>query len=445
MPRRATNALASVIISLLVLGACSGPGVGGVKPIVGEFSPKVVQTSQGLAVGDSLRVGCAGQIAVRPSSSQEVVIFCEGGQTATTAPTTATVTLTPSRTPTPTSTPSRTPTRTPVVSTPTNTPAPASAGIWLSPVEIAALPTSGAAWNSVQSAANGSWGSPNLGDNNSNHDTLTLAGALVYARQHDPAMGTKVINALMSAIGTENNGRSLETSRNITSYVIAADLINFRVLDPSHEATWRAWLTTLRNKELDGRSIVSTQEDRPNNWGTMASAARIAIDRYLGDTVDLGRAATVFHGWLGDRTSYAGFEYGELDWQCNPSIPVGINPVDCTKEGHNIDGVLPDDQRRTGGWTWPAPKGTYPHEALQGAFVAAELLTRAGYPAWDWEDKALRRAYVWLYTTNNNPATGDDSGYPFLVNRAYGTTFAPGGDPFRSGKNMCCLAWTHGS
>lgn len=419
-------------VTMIVLTAC--------METIGTYAPRSIQSaqvSQPISPGSSVLLSCTTQINVRPQSAQEVEVLCDATTSVATNVPTSTSTRTPTNTPVPSST------STPVV--PTNTPASASAGIWLSPTEIAALPTSGAAWTSVLNAANSSWGSPNLADLNSNHDTLTLAGAMVYARQGDPAMATKVMNALMSAIGTESGSRSLETSRNITSYVVAADLINFRVLDPTREAQWRAWLTALRNKDLSGRTIVSTQEDRPNNWGTMASAARIAIDRYIGDNSDLGRAATVFHGWLGDRSLYAGFEYGELDWQCNPSAPVGVNPVGCMKDGHNIDGVLPDDQRRTGSWTWPAPKGSYPHEALQGAFVAAQLLTKAGYPAWEWENQALRRAYVWLYTVNNNPPSGDDSGYPFLVNHAYGTTFAPGSDPNRSGKNMCCMSWTHGS
>jgi hypothetical protein len=54
--------------------------------------------------------------------------------------------------------------------------------MWLTPAEIAALPTSGPAWQAVKSAADGSWESANLADNNNEHVTKTLAGALVFAR-----------------------------------------------------------------------------------------------------------------------------------------------------------------------------------------------------------------------------------------------------------------------
>lgn len=385
--------------------------------------------------GSTISITCSTTLHIIPQSPGEVLASCEALPSATSTPTS-----------TPTATAlTTTPTGTSVPASPTTPPPPSGDGLWISPAELAALPTSGSAWTNMVSVANGSWGTPKLADNNSNHDVMTLTGALVAARTNNASLKAKVADAILSARETENTGRSLEISRNLVSYVIAADVIDLKTFDPAKDGLFRTWLDGVRREVLDGKSIISTQEERPNNWGTMASASRIAAARYLGDAQDLARAAVVFHGWLGDRASYADFDYGELDWQCNPSALVGINPVGCTKDGHNIDGVLPDDQRRTGGWTWPAPKGSYPHEALQGALVAAQLLSRAGYPAWEWENQALRRAYVWLYSVNNNPPSGDDSSYPFLVNRAYGTNFAPGSTPNGTGKNMCCLSWTHGS
>jgi hypothetical protein len=194
---------------------------------------------------------------------------------------------------------------------------------------------------------------------------------------------------------------------------------------------------------LDGRTLISTHEDRPNNWGTHAGASRIAADLYLGDGSDLGRAAAVFRGWLGDRGSYAGFSYGDLDWQSNPDAPVGINPVGATIDGHNVDGVLPDDQRRGGGFTWPPPGENYVYEALQGAVLQAELLSRAGYPAYDWSNQALRRAYAWLYNVASFAAEGDDTWQIPLINARYGTGFAVS-SPTRPGKNFGFTDWLYG-
>ena len=316
-------------------------------------------------------------------------------------------------------------------------------GIWISQAEIMSLPTTGAAWTNVKAKADADWGTPNLSDLDSKHDVYTLAGALIYARTGTTSYRVKTANAIMSAIGTENNSRALEVSRNIQSYVIAADIIDFRSYDPVRENTFRSWLTTLRTKKMtDGKTIVSTNETRPNNWGMHAGAARIAIDLYIGDRTDLDKAAHIFEGWLGNRSIYAGFKYGALDWQSNPAAPVGINPSGATIQGKNVDGVLPDDQRRSGGFTWPPPKENYVWEALQGASVQAHMLHRAGYDSWNWSNKAMLRATLWLYNIDAFPAQGDDTFIPWIINRAYGTSFVT--KPAAIGKNMSYTDYTLG-
>jgi hypothetical protein len=166
---------------------------------------------------------------------------------------------------------------------------------------------------------------------------------------------------------------------------------------------------------------------------------------YLGDRSQLDRVAQVFKGWLGDRSSYDAFSYGsDLSWQCDPAHPVGVNPRGCTKDGHSIDGVLPDDQRRAGSFKWPPPKENYVYEALQGALVQAVILQRAGYSdVFGWGDRALLRAFEWLYTHADYPARGDDTWEVYLVNAYYGSSFsAP--VPAAPGKNMGWTDFTHG-
>src|SRR6185369_15512881 len=85
-------------------------------------------------------------------------------------------------TPTNTIRPTNTNTPTPSGPTPTLPPIGQVKGIWISQEELNRLPTSGAAWDKVNAAANSSWGSACLYDNNCNHDVNTLAGALVAAR-----------------------------------------------------------------------------------------------------------------------------------------------------------------------------------------------------------------------------------------------------------------------
>lgn len=347
----------------------------------------------------------------------------------------------PTPTPKPTSTPTPTtsalsPTPLPIVNPPTT-------GIWLTKEEIAALPTSGNAWDKLKTAADSSWGSPLISNQDSNHDVYTLAGALVYARTGNSYYRTKVADSIMSAIGTEDGGRVLALARNLVSYVIAADLINLKDYDATKEQTFRNWVSAVRTEGMtECTNLISCNNVRPNNWGTHSGASRVAADIYLGDKTDLAKAAAVYKGWLGDRASYAGFSYGDLSWQCNSSLPVGVNPRGCTKNGQNIDGVLPDDQRRSGGFTWPAPKENYVYEALQGGIVEAVLLYRAGYTdVFNWNDQAILRAYNWLYYVNNFSAGNDDTWQMYLVNHYYKTSFST--SPANPGKNMGWTDWTH--
>ncbi|MEO8626855.1 MAG: alginate lyase family protein [Betaproteobacteria bacterium] len=321
-------------------------------------------------------------------------------------------------------------------------------GIWMSSAEIQKLPMTGKAWQNVKSAADGWLGSANVSDQDSKHDANTLAAALVYARTGNDAYRTKAADAIMAAIGTEAHGRTLALARNLVSYVIAADLINLGNLDAAKDKAFRTWLSTVRYKTLDGKTLISTHEVRPNNWGTHAGASRIAVDMYLGDTADLERAAKVFKGWLGDRTAYSGFKYDDLSWQINAKTPVGINPIGSMKSGHSIDGALPDDMRRGCSFKWKPCSTGYAWEAMQGAVVQAQLLSRAGYDSWHWSDNAMFRATMFLYKLNEEVggwwATGDDKWQPYLIDKAYGANF-PLSAPGSAGKNMGWTDWTHGS
>lgn len=354
----------------------------------------------------------------------------------------------PTSTPQPTTTAvPPTPTAGPPPPTPPNPP-PSSGGMWLSNATIAGLPTSGPAWNNLLNAAQHNTNLPDISNQDDDTDIDVLAKALVYARTGQSHYRTEVITAITAAMGTEGGSGILAVGRNLQAYVIAADLIDLQSANPALDSVFRQWLAAIRNVVFNGAgpslSVISCHETRPNNFGTHCGASRIAIALYLGDTADLQDAANVFKGWLGDRNAYAGFSYGDLDWQCNPAAPVGINPPGCTKNGHSIDGVLPDDQRRSGGFTWPPPQENYVWEALQGAIVQAELLTRAGYPAWEWQSQALLRAITWLHQEANYQATGDDTWQPWLFNHVYGSNY-PAPSASSPGKGMGWTDWTHGN
>ncbi len=398
----------------------------------------------------------------RTATPVPTATWTPGPPTATRTPTSTPMPPTPTRTPTPTSTPvPPTPTRTPTPAPPTVTPGPPTqtplptntptdpAGLWISRSEILALPTLGTAWSNVLARADEAAGTATVCDQDSNNGVLVMAKALVHVRTGVESYRTAVRQNVMAAIGTEDGStcRSLALGRELAAYVIAADLVG---LTSSEDATFRAWLSDVRTQVLagDSRSLVSCHEDRPNNWGTMCGASRAAASAYLADATDLARTAQVFKGYLGDRAAYAGFDYGsDLTWHADTANPRGINPAGAVKQGVSIDGVLPDDMRRGGPFTTGCPTYTgYPWEALQGVLVQAEILSRQGYAAWEWESQAERRAVQYLRDLDQSCggwwATGDDTFSPWIINHVYGTSF-PTTSPVGVGKIMSFTDWTH--
>jgi hypothetical protein len=338
-------------------------------------------------------------------------------------------------------------------------------GIWMSRKELLRLPMSGAAWERMKATADGRLGRPDIADKDSNHDAKTLAIALVYARTGDSSYRRKAADAIASVIGTEEGGRTLELGRNLLSYVIAADLIDFRAYDRAREAHFRKWLRAVRHEPLGpgGPTLIRTAEGSASNWGGMAGASRVAVAAYLGDGRDIARAAKVMKGWLGDRSAYRGipgprfgpedfgkgFRFGgyddDLSWQADPSKPVGVNPKGATKDGHSIDGALPDDMRRGGPFQWPPRYTLYAREAL-GAYVAlAELLYRQSYDVYTWEDRALLRATRFLFDLDRQfPGRGWwEPGVPayWIINYRYDTSFPVGAN--ESGRPIRWTDWTH--
>jgi hypothetical protein len=317
----------------------------------------------------------------------------------------------------------------------------AKKGVWISREELAALPVSGPAWENLKSVADQPAGSPALRDQNDQVNVRVMAKALVYARTGEARYREEVIGHCIGAIGTENGGSCLGLGRNLAAFVIAADLVG---LSRDKDQKFRKWLREKLTAVHEGRSLRSTHESRPNNWGTQAGGSRAAIARYLDDTRELTRVATVFKGWLGDHTAYAGFKFKDLGWQQDGARPVGVNPKGSSRDGHSLDGVLADDQRRGGPFQWPPPKENYVYEALQGALLQAVILHRSGFDVWNWEDKALLRAFKWLHEEAKFPAEGDDTWQPHVINHVYGAAF-PAPVPARPGKNVGWTDWTLGT
>ncbi len=299
----------------------------------------------------------------------------------------------------------------------------------------------GPAWDALVEHARIPVGAPDLSNQDDPSNVRVLAKALYFARTGDPRYGHEVALACEQIQGSERSADALAIGRELVAYVIAADLIE---LGGEQRAGFERWLRSMRGRSFQGRTVRSTHESRPNNWGTHAGATRIAIAAYLGDTREIKRAAHVFSGWTGEARGWQGFEFGAHSWQSGLGRRFGVNPPGALRDGHPIGGVLPDDQRRAGDFRWPPPRENYVYEALQGAVTQAAMLERLGYDSWSWGDRALLRAFEWLHVQANFPATGDDTWLPHIVNRAYGTNF-PAQAPSRPGKGMGFSDWTHGA
>lgn len=350
--------------------------------------------------------------------------------------------------------PSPTPTQTEVLPTttaPTSTLASVSSitangEMLIAKSELMDLPTSGAAWDNLHETAYGRWGRPNLKNQDNKHAINTLAGALVYARTGDPALQSKVRDAILAAKQTlddpydwrSSNG-VLAAGRQLGAYVISADLIDLKNYDGSTDEEFRSWLASIRTKNIGthGRwkSITYTCENAAANWGTFACASRIAVSIYLGDTADVNRAASILRAFLGERNAYPpdapgqGLYFEHIDdfdplWACDPPNWTGINPA-CEKSGINLDGALVEDATRGGGCCLLRGDGImYSWEALQGLYVSAELLYRTGQydNPYGWSNQSLKRALDFMQRSGwdvTRPATY----VPWLANARYGTSY----------------------
>ncbi|MFL5645489.1 MAG: hypothetical protein ACJ77D_05185 [Chloroflexota bacterium] len=282
-------------------------------------------------------------------------------------------------------------------------PAPAAAAsdyILMSRAALMARPVSGTPWRNLRAVASTSLGSPNLCDQNSRHHLRTLAAALVYARTGVASYGAKARGGVIAAIKTLRVGcdnATLALGRQLTAYVLAA---NFADMTGTSDATFRAFLTTIRKRIIGGHglwdSLYHTQIRSATNWGAYAGAARIAASLYLGDTADVAAASKVTRGFLGERAAYKFWDRlssAAQSWSCAPTNYTPVNGT-CRRGGLLVDGAVAADISRGGSRRWP-PGSTgvqYQLDSIQGMGLQVELLYQNGYSqAWHWQNYALRR------------------------------------------------------
>ncbi|MCZ6667764.1 MAG: hypothetical protein O6932_03765 [Gammaproteobacteria bacterium] len=344
--------------------------------------------------------------------------------------------------------------------------------IWISQQDLNQLPQSGAAYEDMRDHADGSWVDPGLTDQDERRDSgiHTLAGYYMWVLTGERQYLTKVTDQLRGIIGLIVDGEAVSghtdweshhTGRKLTAHVIAADGI--RGQDTAFDSDFADFLivlSTFQHPSGGGGSpsrLQDCSEDRPNNIGNMCRLAMVAIHAYLQDnTIDMDRLINVHKGYLGDLSAYNSFKYGNLEWQCDPDNPVGINPAGCTIQvsGETLDvGGGQTEELRRGAFEFPLPPVNYHWTNLQGVVPMTQILHNLGYTAWEWSDQAVKRALDFNHrpifspcsgsVCSTNPAVGDDKYVPFIANCAIGTTY-PTQVPSGKGRTLAWTDWTHG-
>lgn len=275
--------------------------------------------------------------------------------------------------------------------------------IIISRAEFMALPTSGAAWDSVKSRADAA-ATPNLCDQNNKADVNALAAGIVYARTGDAAYRAKAINLINAAMASQRDGCGnavLAMGRQLGGYVLAADFAGYR--DP----VFTSWLAMILDREIGGHSrwhvLRFAAYDTASNWGVHALTSTTVSDIFLNRTSDIEKDWRTFASYgvpYGGNFNKAS-SYNE-QWSCFPTVtsgklPVAINPgarmiddvlTPCVRLGVNLDGAPVEDSSRSSFGSF----STYIHESLQGYAVMAQLWNRTGRDGWGVNDRQVCRA-----------------------------------------------------
>jgi hypothetical protein len=344
-----------------------------------------------------------------------------------------------------------------------------SDGIWVDPATVRHGPMSGPAWERLLADAEAAPGRADVADQDSGHDVATLAAALACARTASPELCDKARSGLISAIGTERGGRWLSVGRNLTAYVIAADVLDLRA-DGDPDSTGsrvEAWLRGFGTEQLADNTTGAPIGFIPFASGSNASAqegaAFAAVAAYLGDRPALERAWEAFRTYVCDRGApdhenidlHRGVEAG---WAYDDQRPCAVNPPASTKEvpegrpgageERPIGGAIVNDMARGGDFAWPPRTTQYPWVGLEGLVPAAVILERAGYPAFAAGDRAVLRAVQYLWDLKISARSGRwfherrASEVLQLVNVAYGAHF-PLDLPAGAGRTVGYTDWTH--
>lgn len=365
----------------------------------------------------------------------------------------------PSSTPTPdpTSTPAPTPTAPPPSSpAPTATPAPTptpgtgsgigpinlsykQGGFWLTPDEIAQIPTDNSSWDSLVSYANKSMNivSEITCTSGSSCSSQTDTPAAMYARA---VVGVKtnnqtMINELKSeldlveqavnkAIDVDRNLDEKWAERNLGYIGVAANIIDYRPtsltrglkkalidtnFEEGHTIEWHA-MNQLPNKPAYGRWSLMATSYLLEDWGRINNIVK-AHAKAMGEP-----------NWGGSTNTYKFTLTGlgnDDNWQTiqpgGKSNPIAVMPAGLYYQDHGVGGLwLADQYRSELGPTWPVGFTNYEFEGQAPYNAMAWAAHHLGYQnVFKLGNYAMLRAMIFAYSNHDGktswPVDGNDT------------------------------------
>jgi hypothetical protein len=265
---------------------------------------------------------------------------------------------------------------------------PQSLNLWISKAEIDTRPMSGDDWTDMLATADvDPWPDAAMSDQDSTTNLYALSGALVYLRTGTVSYRTKVESYLQDLIdaGYEKvSPTALGYARNLGAYVLAADMCNIRLNNPTLHADFAAFAEGALTESYVGGGMSDVRDgayDRPNNIGNWCRWSCLITYAYIGDTAELDGIVEEVAFWLGDRTrGGASALWGptaspDLSWHEDPTDSGtlrGIVSDGVTRFGHDFSGIQPEEMRRDDSF-W---SGTFPSGAtVSGANLGANAPT----------------------------------------------------------------------
>ena len=313
-------------------------------------------------------------------------------------------------------------------------------GIWTSSQDLATIAMDGPAWEAVLGGAQRDISNPDLADQDDHTGEYALAKAIVFARTGEGRYRDEVIESIESLVAKGHpGGRTLAWARNISGFVLAADLIGYRT------STFEDYLRHLafdwKGSQLN-RSLHEVMVYMPNNWGKFAMQSLTATYWYLQDFENLQLVRDHFIRWVvGPELPENKVSRTATDWYSDQGNRLQINPMGASKTcstmpGGNdqvqvvIDGLQPSEMRRSGECALEPAYTGYGWEGLQPLVGTARMMERAGMSIWELGDRAIYRAanalQIRLGGSNSKwKATSRNDGWLLIfLDTAYGTDWS---------------------